>query len=495
MHGDDRLWCGRGLLVALIALGSWEAVAGEMPSLMLSGAKALADVRLARRALETIHPGYARYTDVAVLDRVWEELEADCETGITRRDLFGRLSTVLAKIRCSHTKAEPAQSWAEWRATAATYFPFRFDTDGRRMVVTASATEQLQPGDEIAAIDGRPITQVLSRLMAVVPADGFTDASRTYGLGNVSDLDDCEFDHFYPYFFPYDTEVRLEVRPDGQQVARTSTTKLLKKAERDEALDLSDTDRNFDESVRLIMLDNGIAVLRIGTFVAYRNPISPVKVLRPVFEQIQQAGVRCLILDLRNCGGGSDSAALALRRFVSPKPFIDNSRRWVRIKRLGEFDSLVETWDRSLFERSDDRFRKLDNGYYELVQANKRPRKPLEPAFRGKLIALTSPANASGATLFLASIRDQIQATLVGEPTGGSVEGPTAGVILFLELPESGIRVRIPVIRTITGIDNPPGQGVLPDVVVEPTIEDRLAGRDPVLDTALRIARDARPSS
>ena len=40
-------------------------------------------------------------------------------------------------------------------------------------------------------------------------------------------------------------------------------------------------------------------------------------------------------------------------------------------------------------------------------------------------------------------------AIFVGEPTGGNPGGATAGIIFFVKLPNSGIKVRVPVQRTV----------------------------------------------
>jgi C-terminal processing protease CtpA/Prc len=466
------------------------AGAQEMPSRVFTSAEVLEDARLARRALETIHPGYDRYTNSSELAAAWDAFEANLQPGANERDFFAQLSLVLAKIRCSHTKAEPSQAWQEWRKSQPTYLPFQFEGDGQRMLVGASATDDLKPGDEVIAIDGRSSVEVLARIFAAVPADGFTDRARWFALGGLSDLDDCEFDHFYPFYFPLGDKIRLEIRRLGESSTRSIAVTPQVKAARNDNLKLPAAPRNFDEGVQLDFRNDGVAVLRIGTFVAYRKPIPPVTVLGPLFRKIDEAGTRCLILDLRGNGGGSDDAVETLLRFLSPKPLPSQSRRWVRVSRLGEFDSVVDTWDRSIFGLPEDRFRKLDNGYLEIVEPTKKDKPPIEPGFRGKLIALTGPANASGATLCLASLRERAGAVLVGEPTGGSVEGPTAGVLLFLKLPHTGIRVRIPVVRTITGFKCVPGLGILPDVLVNSTFDDRLDNRDPVLEAALSIARE-----
>ena len=77
---------------------------------------------------------------------------------------------------------------------------------------------------------------------------------------------------------------------------------------------------------------------------------------------------------------------------------------------------------------------------------------PVTQRFTGRLTVLTGPQNGSGATMTIAWLKDRRDVTLVGEDTSGSAEGPTAGNILNLVLPASGIRVRIPQFKSFTNI-------------------------------------------
>jgi len=90
-------------------------------------------------------------------------------------------------------------------------------------------------------------------------------------------------------------------------------------------------------------------------------------------------------------------------------------------------------------------------------------------------------------------MQEHVGARIIGEPTGGSAEGPTAGLMFFLNLPNSGVTVRVPALRSWTNVPHPtPGKGVMPDEVVRPTVEAWLEGRDPVLRAAWNGAADGR---
>jgi C-terminal processing protease CtpA/Prc len=98
------------------------------------------------------------------------------------------------------------------------------------------------------------------------------------------------------------------------------------------------------------------------------------------------------------------------------------------------------------------------------------------------LTVLIGPHNESGATMLLAELRDEREVTFIGRPTGGSAEGPTAGVIAFLELPASKITVRVPLIWNTTSYEDfESGRGIEPDILVPLTVEDLRAGRDAAL--------------
>lgn len=90
----------------------------------------------------------------------------------------------------------------------------------------------------------------------------------------------------------------------------------------------------------------------------------------------------------------------------------------------------------------------------------------------------------------ISALVDREDTYLIGEPTGGTQQGPTAGIIYFLDLPESGIRVRVPWQLAISSIEEPViGYGFSPDIHAPLTRESWLANTDPAYEAALELAR------
>lgn len=450
----------------------------------LSAADATRDVAVLEQALTTVHPALTRYTSQRELDRRFAALRELAKQPVDDARLYVEISRLLAAIRCDHTKAELPASIATMRKAMPAHLPFRFRIfDGRMYVASSDPNQPLARGTELLAIDGRPVKTILAALSELVSYDGDTRHVVPAKLAADSDLLGSDFDHFYPLVYGFRDTLTLTTRAGAVTVKPISFEEWTK-------LEWSSKPyrAEFASSVSFRMLDAKTGYLRVDTFVNYRNPVDPHTVYAPHFRQLAEHGATHLVLDLRENGGGSNDAAIALAQYLIPRPF--RITRSVRLKaiRYGDLPQFIETWGdrKAIFEPAEEKFRRLADGTFEEVDA------PLvEPvaqhAFGGKLTILTGPANASGTTILIARIRDARPVRIAGAATGGSAEGPSAGQIFFVKLPHSGITVRVPVKRSYTDVRTfRKGRGIEPDLRVEETLEAFLARRDPVLEAAIR---------
>jgi hypothetical protein len=101
---------------------------------------------------------------------------------------------------------------------------------------------------------------------------------------------------------------------------------------------------------------------------------------------------------------------------------------------------------------------------------------------RGKVLCLIGAATFSSA-VWTANDLQGLGAVLMGSPTGGRPN--SYGNVQNLSLPNSLVPISYSTryFRIIEGSDP---ASLVPHVTVEPTIEDRRAGRDPLLEEALR---------
>lgn len=466
------------------------------------------DLDILLAALEEMHPGLTRYQSREALEAAMVRLAAFAQVPRDELAFYRAISLFLAGLRCDHTKAEYSPALENWRNEQASHLPFRFKlfaassagTGGARMLVSSSdAAQPLPMGAEILSINGRSVTELVRTLGEAVAIDGFTEPVRLSKLAYDSDLMGSNFEHYYPAFFGFPDAWQVRWRAQDGAPPQTSRLKPINFRQWQK---LPSGTRYRDDFYAGISwrLAGKQALLKINTFVNYRNPVDARALLSGYFKMANERGVQHLVIDLRDSGGGSNDAVLALAAHLLPEPFTWTRRMSVTRLNAGPWVRHTERWDGSAGEYSlpEAQWQKQTDGLWDRLQdAETLPLNPAQPApdrFSGRVTVLIGPANNSGATMLIAKLKDAGRVTLVGEATGGSAEGPTAGNLLFLRLPESRILVRVPLIFSRMNIASfEPGLGVRPDVAVVQTVEDFRAGRDTVMDTVRKM--QAAPNS
>ncbi|MEM1052082.1 MAG: S41 family peptidase [Pseudomonadota bacterium] len=457
------------------------------------------DIALAQEAYSRIHPGYSRYATTVEMREAWSAIirEAEAQNGMRLRDLYLAVQLALTNIRCDHTKAELPAVLREARSGQPLYLPFRWDLiEGRGIIVTPGEDDELTRGDEIIAIDGRPLAEIVSTIGSYIPVDGQTDWARNGEITQSLEFMGGGVDHFGALLWDIEPQARLRLR------ARDNSERevLVDRISFDKWGAMGETSRaNFVDAVTYERMSEDTGYLRIDTFVNYRRPIDPHSILGPIFESIAAEERSRLILDLRNNGGGSTDAAHALASYLIEEAMPLKLSMQVATLDLSGLREHLSTWDTRALNPDPRGFIANDDGTYILrdgIADETNVIVPADAAFEGELIILTSSQNSSGSTNLISILTGQERTKLIGEPTGGSAEGPTAGLLFTLTLPESGIRTRIPLFRYRNNVaEFEPGLGVSPDISAALTVKAFRAGRDPALEAAKALTLRAAPKS
>lgn len=467
---------------------------------IISAEDARADVALLRRGFETIHPGLYRYASKKEIDAAFAMLEEAASGPITELALHREIALMLAKIHCDHTKAEMSDALTKYRESNPTHLPFRFRLIEGRMIVISNDGQPSSPpiGSEILTVNGITVPNLLIKLGKTVAYDGDTDQAIAVKLGDDSDLMGDDFNEYYPSFFGFPAEWNIGWKTIGSATALQST---LKPVTFESWIKLDAPGgkyRNeFYNSVTWRMAGK-VARLKIDTFVNYRNPVQPTAFLGGFFKTMQSEDIEHLILDLRNNGGGSEDVSIALGRFLFDRPFLWSKPVRYKTLRIGELAEHIETWgDREArFNPPSSLFKKTADGWYDRIPVSKAPENSDDEStvehqivgadrFTGRLTVLSGPQNGSGGTRTIAQLKEKAGATIIGEDSSGSAEGPTSGSVFLMTLPKSGLKVRIPEAWNRTNIKSwVPRMGVPVDQLVVPTLADFQAGRDRAVEVA-----------
>jgi hypothetical protein len=112
--------------------------------------------------------------------------------------------------------------------------------------------------------------------------------------------------------------------------------------------------------------------------------------------------------------------------------------------------------------------------------------------FDGKLFVLTGGYTFSAATLVTGKLKGQNNVTIVGEETGGGAYGNSAMFLTNIVLPNTGIRVTLPLYRMVFNANVPKdGRGVMPDVEVKPSSSIIKLGIDAKLEKVKELIKQS----
>jgi carboxyl-terminal processing protease len=180
-----------------------------------------------------------------------------------------------------------------------------------------------------------------------------------------------------------------------------------------------------------------------------------------------------LILDLRdNTGGGTPikltHEIMGQRWRRANFKSTSKTTTWLQIRRL------TEGWADSITINRED-LTDLDRSvFYERRK----------DSYKGKVIILVNEHTISAGEDFCIPFKDNGRATIIGTPTMGA-----NGNCYSYKLDDSMIIGVGAVCCTYPDGSKFEGVGIIPDIEVSPTAEDLKAGRDPILEKAIEIAR------
>ena len=488
------------LLAVISAAGALVAVPtrsqASLSSVEVDAASLLAqpqtqtDFDLMRKALEEAHSGLYRYASKSEMDRIFDTQRAKLNRAMSRPEFLTVLAETIAQIKCGHSGVRQDEELQKELA-AARKFPIQVRLEGPRMIVLFNDTandQTIRAGMEILEINGRKTDDIVKTILPRLPRDGDIETGRRMSLQQ-------SFPQLYWLCGDQSSEFTVKAQDSNGKILSAKLSGVT-----DEERKSNSNPVNADLKTNLAKMkwsqgnlslrflkDPDIAQIRIDGFGGNDYP----KWMEDTFRTLKEKGTKSLIIDLRGNGGGADMYGAMLVSYLTDKPFryFDH----INVKTISPSFVEYSDWRRDREPRLRELMKPNPAGGF-LVPVEIHPGVAEQPAgkypFLGKVFVLIDGGTFSTAADFCAVAHHLKRATFIGEETGGGYYGNNSGMQTVLTLPNSKVRVRIPMYEYWNAVPGYDGtrRGTRPDRVVETKIGNLLKGIDEQLNVALKMA-------
>lgn len=511
------------LLVFAGVHGSAALALGQLPEARYEPAQLREDFSLLRSALQDGHIGLYRYAGRQEVDAVFDATFSTLGAPLTETEFLARIARLLALIRDDHTFALPSQRFwdanfstsgtPEQTASRLRVLPFFVRVAGDRLFLTHdnSSERALPAGSEILQINGKKNADILKILDRHLPTSGRSDAFRRRSLDHFNIMQ--EYNRLcisYALYVEAPASFELLIRRPAAASEETVRVAGLSYAEvmRNFRQRYESTNDPLFAQARPISLsfpEQKAALLSLPSFHDWqwnRQGLKYQAEIGSAFRTILEKQINHLIIDLRGNEGGSAGIGIEVLSHLATAPFQVYVQKEMLGYRFPKYEKYMRQ-PRSLDNLTDSLFEKTAAGTYRVNAAlpNETWSRPMVPAadrYSGNLYVLIDGATGSAAAQCATIIRvNRRDAVFVGEESGGDMDGPVSNSYLDLQLPNSGIRVDIPLMKKVMHLNGYPhesGRGVIPNHAVVWSADDIAQRRDPVLGFTLGlIAKNGTP--
>jgi hypothetical protein len=468
------------ILIAVSSLVFFSFSGIEYSEPKIEKQKLVEDFRLLRSVLEEAHPALYRFSSKKIMDNLFDDAGSKI-TDMSVREFCSIIAPSISAIKCGHTGCAPSEmNFVGDFVRHGKCFPFgvKILADKLFIVGNYSADSTIQPGFEVKSINSIPATQVLAKMLDLVPSDG-NNVTRKY-----REIEGTFWGYYYIGFGAADS-FNISGNNPGDQHTVSSKVAAITVSERSARKNAKGVKQT--PVAGLSMTDNATAILSLRSFDTRQlNSVlgDYEKWVDSTFLQIKEQRVKNLIIDLRGNSGGRSMNAAYLFGHIAQTDFNMFMRADFNTdKRLSYFydDTCKEFYG----------FVPGPKGKYiltdKLVEVGVQHRD--KNNYRGKVFVLVNGGTFSSGAQFAVLTRYYNRGTIIGEEAGGDYVCNASCSNLLL--PNSHIQVRIA--RGTWTLDLPGytynGRGILPDHPIPETIDNTLQGKDAVLEYTFSLIK------
>ena len=453
------------------------------------------DFSLLRKILEKEHPSLYWYTSKDSIDRYFDDYYRTIGDSMTEQQFGWRIIAPLTvTIHCGHTSFGMSKGYNRWaNHKKFPTFPLMLKCWNDTLAVTANINRKdtiFKRGTLITSINGLNNREMVSKMFGYMTEDGTASNVNYQRLSN-------NFPYYHRNIFGLSLQYRVQYL-DGKGNEQTVMVPLFEfpkdssakmKAPASVKITRGEKRQERLKESRSLAIDtlNNTAVITLNTFSAGGLR----KFFRQTFRYIRKTGISNIVLDLRSNGGGRINMSTLLTKYVSRVKFKVADTAFAAVKTLRPYTKYIN----GRFINNIGLFfltKKKSDGLYHFGLWERKFYKPKKlNHFGGDLFVLTNGLTFSASALFCNAVKGQPGFKLVGEETGGGSYGNNGIMIPDITLPNTRLRVRLPLFRMVQykhGIKD--GRGIMPDIYIGTNYDALVKGFDKKMQVVMGMIKE-----
>lgn len=446
------------------------------PSQKYSSEQLQQDFSLLQNILKTNHPGLYWYETKERVNAFFQQTQQSLTDSLTEQEFKNKVSWAINKIHCGHTTVRPSKKYINYYSRKRLpQFPLSLKVWKDSAVVIAGLLKDredsiagLTRGTIITAINNFTTRQILDSLCQFIGTDG-------YSTNFQYQLISFNFPAYYSNGFGTDSVYKVKYIDSLGQEKELKLKNFEFKADSNAYKQMLPPEGFKKKDVRKLKLLNErnlvtdttlkTAFLTVNTFSGGKLN----RFFRTSFKKIQKQNIENVVLDLRLNSGGSVLASTKLIQYLIQQPFkvADTVAAYTRRFPYKEY---IKPWFIYWLSMRLTGRRLIDKRIHFKYFENHSFKPQKKNHFNGDVYLLTGGYTFSAATLVTGKLKGQKNVTIVGEETGGGAYGNSAMFLTTIILPNTAIRITLPLYRMVLNAKLPKnGRGVFPDIEVNPS--------------------------
>ncbi len=438
------------------------------------------DYLLLKNILQQKHPSVYWYTSKDSMDYYFTHYYSAITDSMGEQKFNWQiLAPLINKLRCGHTSISMSLAYSKWTVgRRLPSFPLLVKVWNDTIAVTANLNQRdsvFKRGTLITSVNGITNHELIKKMFSYLPQDGYADNVNYIRLS-------ANFPYYHRNIFGLSNRYKITYT-DSTAKEKIAVLPLyvppkdsLKKNGHDKVKKREKPSQRRILQYRSLQMDSTgkVAVMTVNSFAQghlrhfFRNS----------FKKLQKEKIKNLVLDLRSNGGGRVGLSTLLTRYLISQPFKVADTLYAVSKTLRPYTKYIKNKFLNNVELAFITHKKSDGLYHLRHLENKIYQPKKNNHFNGEIYILTNGPTFSAAALLCNALKGQPGILLVGEETGGGWYGNNGIMIPDIILPNTHLRIRLPLFRLVQyNHIAEKGSGVIPDVYIG-TSYDALLNRE-----------------